>query len=116
MVTTANDNTLLDEMTKAIVEATAPDKVILFGSRARGTAGIHSDYDFLIIDPSPFVVDHSRRKTAGKVWQALAPFRIPADILLYNVDEAEYWRQSLNHVVSCAFREGKVLYERPHSS
>ncbi len=107
---------LLDDMAKAIVEAIAPDKIILFGSQARGTANIHSDYDFLIIDPTPFGKEHSRRKTAVKVWRALRPFAIAADVLMYNAEEVEYWSQSLNNVVSCALREGKVLYERPASS
>ena len=107
---------LLDEMVKAIVEAIAPDKIILFGSQARGTAGIHSDYDFLIIDPVPFGKEHSRRSTSRKVWDALFSFRVPADVLLYNATEVEYLSRSLNHVVACALREGKVLYERSYSS
>ncbi|MEN8447784.1 MAG: nucleotidyltransferase domain-containing protein, partial [Cyanobacteria bacterium J06555_13] len=36
-------------MTQAIVEAVAPEQVILFGSRARGTASADSDIDFLVI-------------------------------------------------------------------
>ena len=34
---------LLDQMTEAIVQAVAPEQVVLFGSQARGSAGPHSD-------------------------------------------------------------------------
>ena len=37
------DDTLLRRMTAAIVEAADPERVILFGSRARGDAGPDSD-------------------------------------------------------------------------
>lgn len=102
---------LLDEMTKVIIEVASPEKVILFGSQARGTAGPHSDYDFLIVDAKPFGKERSRRQTAGKIWRALRHFDVSIDLLLYNNSEVEYLSQSLNHVVSCALREGKVLHE-----
>lgn len=107
---------LLDKMTKIIVEVTDPKTVILFGSQARGTAGPNSDYDFLIVDSQPFGKDHSRRQTAGKIWRALRHFDVSVDLLLYNSGEVDYFSQSLNHVVSCALREGKVMYERSYSS
>lgn len=102
---------LLDEMTKVIVEVVDPAKIILFGSQARGTAGPHSDYDFLIVDYKPVGKGHSRRQTAGEIWRALRHFDVSIDLLLYNSSEVEHLSQSLNHVVSCALREGKVLHE-----
>ena len=39
---------------KTAVRALAPSaEIILYGSRARGTAGVDSDWDFLILLPSP---------------------------------------------------------------
>ena len=40
---------ILEQIWKAIVEAVSPDKIILFGSRARGEATLHSDYDLFVI-------------------------------------------------------------------
>ena len=113
---TVTRSQLLNEMTKVIVEVAAPEKVILFGSQARGTAGPHSDYDFLIVDSQTFGDGHSRRQLAGKIWRSLRPFDVSVDLLLYNQGEVDYFSQSLNHVVSCALREGKVMYERSYSS
>ena len=116
MVTTANSNTLLDEMTKAIVKVAAPEKIILFGSQARGTASVHSDYDILIVEAEPFGGSRSRRQVSAHIRSELSDFRVPVDILLFSIEEMSYWSQSLNHVISCALREGKVLYERSITS
>jgi len=107
---------LLNEMIEVIVEVAAPERIILFGSQARGTARPHSDYDFLIVDSQTFGKNHSRRQLAGKIWRSLRPFDVSVDLLLYNKEEVDYLSQSLNHVVSCALREGKVMYERSYSS
>lgn len=103
---------LLQEIVGAIVREVAPEKIILFGSWARGTFGPESDVDFLIIGAKAFGPDHSRRKEMSRIWQALNHFLIPVDILLYTPDEVENWRDSLNHVIGRALREGKVVYER----
>ncbi|MGD1867697.1 MAG: nucleotidyltransferase domain-containing protein [Phormidesmis sp.] len=103
---------LLEEMTQAIVAVASPEKIILFGSQARGTARLHSDYDFLIVEAEPFGANRSRRKASGKIGWALSRFLVPTDVLLFSTEEVKYWSQSLNHVVSCALREGKVLYDR----
>ena len=43
-----NDPTL-DKIVSVIVRAVHPNKIILFGSRARGDARPDSDYDFVVI-------------------------------------------------------------------
>ena len=103
---------LLDEMVNKIVKAVDPEQIILFGSRSRSDEKPGSDIDLLIIDSKPFDKMRSRRKEMAKIWRILSGFRIPKDILIYSQDEVEYWRDSLNNVVSRALREGKVLYER----
>jgi uncharacterized protein len=108
--------TLLSTMVETIVEVVNPAKIVLFGSQARGTNRLHSDYDFLVVTVEPFGKGRSRRKTAGQVWRALAKFKVPTDILIYSLDEVEHWRQSSNHVISVALSEGKVLYEQPRPS
>jgi predicted nucleotidyltransferase len=104
---------LLQNMVKAIVEEVRPEKIILFGSWAKGQARPDSDVDFLVIESGPFSPERSRRKEMVRIWDALRHFVVPVDILLYNHEEVENWRNSLNHVVGIATREGKVVYERP---
>ena len=110
------DQTLLNQMVGAVVEAVEPSRVILFGSYARGTAKTGSDVDFLIVEDEGFGLGRSRRKEAAKVWRVLAKFGIPTDVLMYSANEVAEWSQSPNHVIARALEEGQVVYERPKES
>lgn len=110
---TKKTDALLDRMVKAIVDEVAPEQVILFGSRARGGAAADSDVDLVVVEAAPFGPGRDRRAEAARLWRALADFGVSKDILVYSSDEVEYWRDSLNHVLARALREGVVLYERP---
>ncbi|MCX7858166.1 MAG: nucleotidyltransferase domain-containing protein [Deltaproteobacteria bacterium] len=103
---------LLNEMVRVIVKEINPRKIILFGSYARGNINPNSDVDLLIIDDNPFGPGRSRRKKMGALWRSLARFFIPIDILLYSSDEIEQWRDSKNHVIAQAIKEGRVVYEQ----
>jgi predicted nucleotidyltransferase len=104
---------VLEDMVRVIVEASDPERVILFGSQGRGEASTGSDVDLLIVESEPFDANRSRRKEMAMLWRALSSFPFAKDILVCSRDEAEYWRESLNNVIARALREGKVLYERP---
>lgn len=107
------DDALLERMVQVIVDEVDPEQVILFGSRARGDARTDSDVDLVVVEAAPFGPDRNRRAEAARLWRALARFRVPKDILVFSRTEVDYWRDSLNHVLARALREGKVLYERP---
>ena len=106
------DDALLRQMVKTIVDEVDPEQVILFGSRARGDAAADSDVDFVVVEATPFGKSRDRRTETTRLWRALAGFDVSKDILLFSRDEVEYWRDSLNHVLARALREGEVLYER----
>ena len=103
---------LIKKMTDIIVQEVNPKQVILFGSQARGAARPDSDLDFLIVQDHPFVPGQTRRQQMARLLRLLAQFPVSQDILVYTPDEVEEWRQSKNHVIARALREGKVLYER----
>ncbi len=103
---------VLPLLVEAIVQEVHPEKVILFGSHARGTAGPRSDVDLLVIESEPFGPGRSKLDELGRLYRCVAKVRFPADVLLYSREEADKWRDTLNHVIARAFREGKVLYER----
>ena len=92
--------------------AADPEQVILFGSHARGEAGPDSDVDLIVVEAEPFGPERDRFAEALRLWRTLDGFRVAADVLVYSRDEVEYWRDSLNHVLARALREGRVLYER----
>ena len=111
MTTVTND--LLDRMVHAIVDEVDPEQVILFGSRGRGDHRADSDVDLIVVETEPFGPERSRHREMVRLYHAVAGFRVPADLLVYSHDDVDYWRDSLNHVLGRALREGKVLYDRP---
>ena len=103
---------LLQEIVDAIVDEVDPDQVVLFGSWARGDAHESSDVDLLVLEPEPFGNGRSRHEEEVRLYRALSRFHVSKDILVYSHDDVEYWRDSLNHVLARALREGRVVYER----
>lgn len=105
----ARDNKLLRTITARIAEAVCPEKIILFGSWARGERGPHSDIDLLIIQES----DLSRPQRYAQVRRLFWGMGVPMDILVYTPEEFARYQSvpgSFTHTVA---REGKVLYARP---
>lgn len=105
-------NEILNNIVDDIVKKVNPTKVILFGSTARDETNKDSDLDLLIIEKEKFSKDRSRRKELKSIRQLLMKYKIPKDILLYDEEEVEYWKDSSNHIISRCLKEGKTLYER----
>jgi predicted nucleotidyltransferase len=106
------EEVLLQKMVDTIVNEVAPETIILFGSRARGDAGVDSDVDLIVVETEPFSPQRSRRKETARLYMALRDLGVSKDILLYSRDEFEHWKTSLNHVVGRAHREGRVSHGR----
>lgn len=103
---------IVAKVTSAIVETAHPLKVILFGSAARGEASAPADLDFLIVGEEDFNAHRSRRRELGNIYRSLTDIKIPVDLLLYSQQEFDTWKNSINHVIARANREGKIVYER----
>jgi predicted nucleotidyltransferase len=103
---------IVEQIVQAIVRAVNPDRILLFGSRARGTSSPDSDLDLLIVEDQSFTAGRSRRKEMARIWQALPDVAVPTDILLFSREEFEHWSHSRNHVIGRAVREGQLLYAR----
>lgn len=103
---------LLAEAVSRIIHEIHPERVILFGSRARGDERADSDVDLLVVASEETIRQYGRRRLLARFWSAMG--RLPAsfDFLLFSPGEIARWRDSVNHVVCHALREGKVLYER----
>ena len=106
------DERILTDMVEAIVREVDPDKIILFGSYARGNAHPESDIDLLIIRKGSFEHGNSRRQEIHRIRRAISGFRVPKGIILYSSDEVDKWQHSPNHIVARCFKEGKTLYVR----
>lgn len=88
------------------------EKIIIFGSMASDDTTVDSDLDLMIIDHNEFNKERNRRKELKKLREALSFIKMPKDILLYSKGEMEYWKDSVNHIISRSLTEGFILYER----
>jgi predicted nucleotidyltransferase len=98
----------VSEMVRRIRESVHPDRVILFGSHARGEGTAESDVDLLIVAPS----DLPRWKRTPPLYRLLAGLGVPKDIVWWTPEEIAQWRGVRSHFINTVLREGKVLYER----
>ncbi len=99
---------VLNEVKERLVKGFHPDKIILFGSQARGTADERSDVDLLIVCEIP----DGRRALALAMDKALWGLRLARDIVVLTPEEFERDRQIPGTIARPAWREGKVLYEK----
>src|SRR5437899_10213820 len=90
MSTVPIDDAKMLEIVRRLVEAVNPDRIILFGSRARGDAGPDSDLDLLIVKDSD-VPRHQR--TIPVYNNALRGPGIPTDIIWRTPGEIVEWSQ-----------------------
>lgn len=100
------DPAILADVVERIVNAANPEKIVLFGSAARGTMGPDSDLDFLVIKGGKF--DRCRVTTA--IRQELRDAELAVDIVVVTPEEVERYRNSHCMVICPAVREGKVVY------
>jgi predicted nucleotidyltransferase len=106
-VSTLSDH-LIRDIVRRIVDTAHPDKVILFGSRARGDARPNSDFDVLVIKPS----DEPRYRRSIPLYVAVADLPVEVEVMVYTPEEVEEWKEVPQAFVTTAVREGATIYER----
>lgn len=90
-----------------IIEIFDPEKIILFGSQARGDYREDSDFDLLI-------VDSAKPNHIGdlKIATVKARIKLIYEAIKTTSAEIEKYQNSSNHLLAKAKKEGVVLYER----
>jgi predicted nucleotidyltransferase len=95
----------LDRVIQRIVEVAKPDKIILFGSAARGAMGPHSDVDLLVVKAGA-----NRLDLMGEIYRALHGVGVPVDVIVATPEDVERYRDSHALVIAPALKEGRVVY------
>jgi predicted nucleotidyltransferase len=99
---------MIERAGRALIDAaSAPAKVILFGSHARGDADGGSDFDFLVIETE--VAD--RAAEAVRLRRALGDFGAPVDVIVMDQALVERRAKVRGTMVDRALREGRVVAE-----
>jgi predicted nucleotidyltransferase len=99
---------VLEEAVRRIVDVADPERIILFGSAARGEVRPTSDLDLLVIKGG----EYDYRGTITEIYAALAKLDTPVDVVLVTPEQAERYRNSFCLVIHPALKEGKPIYER----
>ena len=103
------DRLAIQAVARLIVERFDPELVILFGSHARGQAGLHSDVDLLVVMRGE--VEEGR---GNPIRRAIAErFVLPVDVIIRSPEALDQQRQDPYSLIHKALEEGEVLYERP---
>ena len=100
---TADD---VEEIVRRIVEVAQPERIILFGSAARGDMGPNSDLDFLIIKAGAH-----RRELADRMRRALRGVNAAVDLVVATPEDIEQYKDSHPLIYKPALREGVVVYD-----
>ncbi len=98
----------IQRIVRRIVREFHPERVILFGSHARGEAGPDSDVDLLVVMP----VKGLKHKKQVEIRVALHDIRIPKDIIVTTPEDFAWRKDVVGTIEYPAVREGKVLYAR----
>jgi uncharacterized protein len=99
---------LLATLVERILEVGAPQKIVLFGSRARTDARPDSDLDLLIIEESAL----PRFRRAPRYLRALTGIFPAKDVVVWTPAEIAEWSNVPTAFITTALREGRVLYAR----
>jgi predicted nucleotidyltransferase len=95
----------LDKLVR-LLQSYKPERIILFGSRARGEADEYSDYDLIVIKKT----SRSFLQRLEDMVPFLAAFDHPAEILVYTPEEFEQLSDvGFGWMIK---QEGVTIYER----
>lgn len=98
---------VLSEILHRLVKAFQPERIYLFGSKARSDAGPDSDYDLMIVVPDDVPPERRRSRLA---YQALRGTRAAADILVWTREAFDSRLHLPSSLPATIVREGKLLY------
>lgn len=100
--------TEIDTLVARIVARIQPQKVLIFGSYAKGTATIKSDLDI-------FVVKETRLPMANRtddLMPMLSNSLIPVDVHIYTPEEVEEYGQEEFSFVNSVLKSGETIFEK----
>lgn len=101
------EDLVLAEIVHRLVEAFHPERIYLFGSQARGEAGLDSDYDIMVVVPDSAPPECRRSRLA---YEALWGTGAAADVLVWTRGAFESRLHLRASLPSTVLSEGKLLY------
>lgn len=100
---------LLQQAVQRLVERFHPERIILFGSQARGDADPRSDVDLLVVCP----LRGPQHEMAYEIYHSLADMPFAKDVVLLSPEQYADDLAGVNTLASISQREGRVLHGGP---
>jgi predicted nucleotidyltransferase len=101
----------IDQIVKTIVSVAAPDKIILFGSYAKGNYNENSDIDILILKKG---LENEREITSNLYMEFFnKKISIPIDVIATDYEKYNRLSDDIGYIYKTIKQEGKVIYEQP---
>jgi predicted nucleotidyltransferase len=104
---TEEDVRALAGIVERLAEAYEPDRIYLFGSKARGDYGPDSDFDLLVVVPDDAPEDRKRSRLA---YERLWGTGTAADVLVWTRGRFESRAHLRASLPGTILREGRLLY------
>ena len=102
------DEKKLTRIVQQVVAAVGPERIVLFGSAARGTMKEDSDIDLLVVKAG---AEENRLRWMQAIYTKLRQVGYSVDVLVHSQDEVDYCSQFDVSLLASACGEGEVLYE-----
>jgi len=96
----------LAEIIRRVVEVAQPERIILFGSAARGEMGPNSDVDLLVVKGGEF----DQGGLTEDIYENLYGVGQAVDVLVVTPEQVERHRNTHWLVIAPALREGREVY------
>ena len=103
----AGRDPILEQLVSRLIAAYRPERVYLFGSRARGDSGPQGDYDLLLVVPDDAAPDRRRSRLAYTVLRGTG---IAVDVLVQRRSYFECRTHIRSSLPATILREGNLLY------
>jgi predicted nucleotidyltransferase len=98
---------------RAIAADPTVQALVLFGSRATGSARPNSDLDLLVVEHTPHLEGQEKVASWWRHFGPLKPLKLPVDLIVSGSADAARLAGSRWHVISEAARHGRVLVVQP---
>lgn len=103
----------LEQALRSIAAAPSLKALVLFGSRASGSARPDSDLDLLVVERVPHLDPEAKAASWMRHMQPLMALPVAVDLVVSGSADAERLSGSRWHVISEAARHGQVLVVQP---
>jgi predicted nucleotidyltransferase len=99
------DKSILEKIINAVLQVIVPDKIILFGSQARGEAREYSDYDILVIKTG--IKDEIG--VAQDIYEKL-DIAASIDLVVVTPENIDKYKKSKGSIIEPALNDGVLIY------